>query len=187
MKSLWTNPNAHPTLKPTTNRNQHYHPKLSTEPNLASTKLLWYSHIQAHLSSAAARSILDLCPKIEKFPCGHVPDRRIRSPQSVFSRAGFPRCNVFCTVAQKCHNTFQIKNTPQSPQHISKLETQFDNCSKHISIFTTHFTLENKTIENTQQKSKSKTHFKILATHGNIGERRYWSGRFGYACAEQPL
>ena len=72
------------------------------------------------------------------------------------------------TVAQKCHNTFQIKNTPQSPQHISKLETQFDNCSKHISIFTTHFTLENKTIENTFQYNHT-TKIEIEKTFQNTG------------------
>jgi hypothetical protein len=35
------------------------------------------------------------------------------------------------------------KNTFQCSQHICKLETQFDNCSKHISIFTTHLLTRN--------------------------------------------
>ena len=36
---------------------------------------------------------------------------------------------------------FNIQNTFQYSQHISKFETQFDNCPQHISIFTTRFNI----------------------------------------------
>ena len=49
---------------------------------------------------------------------------------------------------------------------ISKFETQFDNCPQHISIFTTHFNIHNMF----QYSQHIFEHF-----NGNIGERRYWS------------
>ena len=51
--------------------------------------------------------------------------------------------NVHNTFQKRKHNSIIIQNTFQYSQHISKFETQSDNCPQHISIFKTHFNIHN--------------------------------------------